>query len=157
MRLELAAFLALLAAPACGQEGLGLGLDLQGLGLGAKAGRQDARQPAVAAAIESAFGPEFWTKVSVSSAGPAADLTRMTREGCYKLEIIQLLFIAAESGKGLKAVLAKRKQGAKLAALAKEYGLDYDRLYERALAVEEIVDRDYLPRHPERRARRKED
>jgi hypothetical protein len=113
--------------------------------------------PAVAAAVENAFGPEFWTKVSVSSAGPAADLGRMAREGCYKLEIIQLLLLAVESGKGLKDVLAKRKEGGKLPALAKGYGLDYDRLYEEALAVEEIVDRDYLPRYPERRARRKDD
>ncbi|MBI4679387.1 MAG: hypothetical protein HY748_17565 [Elusimicrobia bacterium] len=152
-----AALAALIAAPALAQEGVGLGLDLQALGLGPKARTHLGRMPPVAAAIENAFGPEFWAKVAVSSAGPAADLSRMAREGCYKLEIIQLLLLSVESGKGLKAVLAERKGGAKLAKIAKDFGLDYDRLYDRALAVEEIVDRYYLPRYPERRARRRDD
>ncbi|MBI5882614.1 MAG: hypothetical protein HZB91_05870 [Elusimicrobia bacterium] len=157
MRFALAAMFALLAAPAFGQEGVGLGLDLQQLGLGSKAKFQVGRMPPVAAAVENAFGPEFWARVSVSTAGPAADLARLSREGCYKLEIVQLLLLSAESGKGLKAVEEKRKKGAKLAEIAKDFGLDYGRLYEKALAVQEIVDRDYLPRYPERRARRKND
>lgn len=157
MRGVLAALVLSLAGSASAQEGLGLGLDLQALGLGPKSKAHLGRQPPVALAVESVFGPEFWAKVRVSSAGAVIDLSRMAREGCYKLEIIQLALISAESGRGLKAVLEDRKDGAKLSEIAKKSKLDYDRIYERALAVEAIVDREYLPRFPERRARRKDD
>ncbi|MBI5208952.1 MAG: hypothetical protein HY927_03160 [Elusimicrobia bacterium] len=142
------------AGPAFAQEGVGLGLDLEHLGLVRKAKKDARRSPPMALAVESVFGPEFWTKVGVSSAGPTADLSRMVREGCYKLEILQLLMMSAESGRGLDAVLERRKKRAKLPAMAADLGLDYARLYEGALAVSEIVDREYLPRHPERRARK---
>ena len=40
---------------------------------------------------------------------------------------------------------------AKLAEISKEYKLDYDALYEEALALEELVDKEYLPRFLERK------
>ena len=44
-----------------------------------------------------------------------------------------------------------------LRSLAVSSGVDYDALYESALAIQEIVDRDYLPRFPERPARKESD
>ena len=117
--------------------------------------RQEA--PPVALALDLAFGATIWAQVAVSTAGPIIDLSRMVREGYYKLEIIQLVLISAQAGRPLKEVLEKRKKGAKLARLAADYKLDYDKLYESALAIEELVDKEYLPRFPERKLKRDRD
>lgn len=117
--------------------------------------KQDA--PPLALALDLAFGTTIWTQVKISSAGPVVELTQLVKEGYYKLEIIQLVLISSRADSPLKDVLEKRKKGAKLARIAADYKLDYDKVYESALAIEEIVDREYLPRFPERRLKRDRD
>lgn len=107
----------------------------------------------LAKAIEKAFGPDAWAEVKVSTNGPAADLTRLVKEGFYKREMIELILMSSRSGKPLKDLAKKRKKGETLTAIAAGCRLDHDRVYGAALAVEEIVDRDYLPRFPEKRPR----
>lgn len=113
------------------------------------------REPApLALALDLAFGPTVWAEVKLStSSTPKIELTRLVRQGYYKLELIQLIMLSAEGRKTLKETLERRKKGAKLVEIALAYRLDYDRLYESALAVEEIVDKQYLPRFPQRRPR----
>jgi hypothetical protein len=115
--------------------------------------RQDQGERAsepLAQALDLALGATVWAQVRISTAGPAADLSRLVRSGFYKLELIQLVLMSAETGKPLQKTVEKRRKGAGLGAIAKDYGLDYDRIYEAALAVQETVDREYLPRFPER-------
>jgi hypothetical protein len=109
------------------------------------------REAPLAQAVGRIFGDEVWSEVQISTNGPVADLTRLVRQGCYKRELIELLLISAESRRPLKDVAERRRKGVLLADLAKEGGLAYDRVYENALAVEELVDREYLKRFPERR------
>jgi len=105
----------------------------------------------LALALDLTFGATVWAQVKISTEGPVVSLTRLVRGGFYKQELIELILMSAEAGKPLQRAVGKRRKGAKLSAIAKEYGLDYDRLHESALAVEEVVDREYLPRFPERR------
>lgn len=113
--------------------------------------------PPVALALDLAFGATVWAEVRISTMGPIHEMTRLTRQGHYKLEIIQLVLLSAKGHKTLRQTVEKRKKGAKLSAIAKDYKLDYDELYESALAVQEILDRQYLPRFPERRLRREDE
>lgn len=108
----------------------------------------------LALALDLAFGATVWAQVRLSTAGPVIELSRLVRQGYYKLEIIQLVLLSAEANKTLKQTLEKRKKGAKLAEITKDYRLDYDRIYEAALAIQELVDREYLPRFKEKPMRR---
>lgn len=121
--------------------------------------KQERRVPPapLALALDQAFGTTTWARISLSTAGPVSEITAMVRGGYYKLEVIQLILLSAEAGRPLKQTLEKRKKGAKLSELASEYKLDYDKLYEEALAIEELVNRDYLPRFPQRKLRRRND
>lgn len=148
MRRAAAFFLLLLAAPARGQVGVGLSPDSLGLG---RPSRRSQRLPAAASALDRVFGPEVWAAVEISTAGPAADLAQLSREGFYKLEMIQLVMIAAESRRPLSRILEKRRKEEKLSQIASGLGLDYDKLYDESLAVQEIVEREYLPRFEEPR------
>ena len=107
--------------------------------------------PPLALALDLAFGATLWTEVKVSTHGPVADMTKLIKEGYYKLEIIELVLMSSQGRRPLKETLKKRKEGARLSEIAVQYRLDYDKVYESALAVQEIVDREYLPRFPERR------
>ncbi|MDD5656916.1 MAG: hypothetical protein PHF00_06635 [Elusimicrobia bacterium] len=153
MSLALAAALWLAAAPAAGQ-GVGVEPAPDLFSLRRVPARTDPEP--LAQALESAFGPATWARVQVSTAGPVADLSALVRGGFYKLELIELTLMSAQAGRPLRLAVEKRRKGAKLAALAKDYGLDYGRLYEAALAVQELVDREYLPRFPEKQPRKTE-
>jgi hypothetical protein len=107
----------------------------------------------LAQALDLAFGASTWARVQISTAGPVADLSALVRVGFYKLELIELTLMSAQAGRPLRQAVEKRNKGAKLSAISREYGLDYERIYESALALEEIVDREYLPRFPEKRPR----
>lgn len=108
----------------------------------------------VARAVELAFGATTWAVVRVSTAGAAADLSRYSSQGFYKRELIELVLMSAEARRQLSVAVEKRKQGARLADIALEYNVDYGRIVERALAIEDVVDRVYLPMFPERRPRK---
>lgn len=108
----------------------------------------------LALALDLAFGATLWAQVRISTAGPVSDLTKLVGSGHYKLELIELVLMSAEGRRALKDTVKKRKEGAKLSEIAKDYRLDYEKIYEAALAVEELVDRDYLPRFPEKRPRK---
>ena len=109
----------------------------------------------MAQALDLAFGATVWAQVKISTNGQVVDLSRLARAGFYKLELIDMVLICAEAGRPLQKAAQMRRRGMTLAAIAKEYGLDYDRVHEAALAVEEVVDREYLPRFPEKIPRRK--
>lgn len=120
-----------------------------------KKGKED---PApIALALDLAFSTTFWNEVQVSTMGAVSDLSALSRAGFYKLELIQLVLISREGHEALAKTVEKRRKGASLEALAAGRGLSYDKLYESALAVSEIVDRDYLPRFPEKRPRKERD
>lgn len=147
-RFLMIAFLALAAGPAKAQVGVGLSPDSLGLG---RPQRRAARIPPVAAALDRVFGPEAWTAVQISTAGPAAEMAQLSRDGYYKRELIELVLIAAAARRPLSSVLEKRRKEEPLSLIAGGFGLDYESLHEEALAVEEIMDREYLPRYENQR------
>ncbi len=108
----------------------------------------------VAQAIELAFGATVWAQVQVSTMGAVVDLSRLYRDGFYKLELIELVLMSAESRKTLAATVQKRRKGERLSRLALDYGLDFDRLEEQALRIQDVVDRLYLPRFPAKKPKR---
>jgi hypothetical protein len=119
---------------------------------------KDAPQSApLALALDLAFGATFWNAVQVSTMGPVNDVSQLVREGYYKLEIIQLVMISQQGHQPLKKTVEKRKKGAELSKIAAESNIDYDELYESALAVEDVVDKQYLPRFPEKPPRKERD
>lgn len=111
----------------------------------------------LAQALELAFGATFFAEVKISTANPVRELSRLNNSGFYKLELIELLLMSAKAKQPLDKAVSLRKKGETLSAIAVSYGLIYDDINEAALAVQEIVDRDYLPRFPERRPRRDRD
>lgn len=111
----------------------------------------------VAQAISLAFGATFFNEVRVSTNGPVVDLSRLSHEGFYKLELIELLLIGAKSRTPLAELAQLRRKDKSLRAIAASHGVDFDAMYDSALAVQEIVDRDYLPRFPERRPHKERD
>lgn len=108
----------------------------------------------VAESIALALGTTVWAEVKVSTEGPVMDLTRLSLSGYYKRELIQLVLMCAKAKKPLKEAVERRAKGAALAEIASGWGLDPGEMYDAALAVEELVDRHYLPRFPERTLRR---
>lgn len=108
-------------------------------------------------ALTLAFPTTFFAEVKISTAGPVVELSRLNREGFYKLELIELLLMSRKAGKPLQAGVERRRKGDTLRAIAVSWGLDFDALYDAALAVEELVDRDYLPRYPQRPPRKERD
>lgn len=140
------------ASPGAAQDlGVGPAPDLWALHKNAK---EDLSPEPLAQALDLAFGAAVWARVQISTAGPVLELSRLVRGGFYKLELIELVLMSAQTGQPLHRAVARRRKGAKLSAIAKDYGLDYDRLYDSALAVQEVVDREYLPRFPEKTPRR---
>lgn len=117
--------------------------------------KPEAPKPTPAAqAIALAIGAATWAEVKVSTEGPVMELTRLNLAGYYKLELIQLVLLSAQGKKTFKEAVEKRGKGASLRDISKDWGVDYDKLYESALAVEEFVDAQYLPRFPEGSLRR---
>lgn len=156
MRFRLAVFLLLLGAPTLrAQVQVGLtGPDFTNYSSMKK--KRKASAP-VALALDLAFGATVWAQVQVSTNGPVADLTALVRRGHYKLEIIEMILMSVRGGRPLKETVERRRKGAKLEKIALDYHLDYDKVHEAGLAVQEIVDRDYLPRFPETRPRMREE
>ncbi|MBI5631187.1 MAG: hypothetical protein HY921_09930 [Elusimicrobia bacterium] len=113
----------------------------------------DQQAPPLALALDMAFGPAVWAEVKISTTGPVAELSGLVKEGYYKLEIIQLVLMSVQARRPLKEAVKKRSDGAKLSDIAAGYKLDYDKLYDSALAVEALVDKEYLPRFPEPKPR----
>lgn len=91
-------------------------------------------------AVSLAFDATTWAAVGVSSP-PARAASQLVRRGHYRLELLQLVLIAKDSGGRLLDLTAKRAKGASLRSLAEAGGLEYDAVYAGAerLAVE--VDR----------------
>ncbi len=112
---------------------------------------------AIAQAIAMAFSSATWTAIKISTSGAVIDLSRLAREGYYKRELITLVVTAARAKKPLQELVAERRKGASLERIAQSRGLDYDQVYDSALAIEEIVDKEYLPRFPQRGPRRARD
>jgi hypothetical protein len=150
----LVAALWLAAVPGSGQEfSLGPPPDL--LSPSRRSAERTDPEP-LAQALDLAFGTSTWARVQISTAGPVADLSALVRGGFYKLELIELTLMSAQAGRPLRKAVERRRKGAKLSSIAKDYGLDYARVYDSALALQELVDREYLPRFPEKHPRRRE-
>ena len=111
----------------------------------------------MAQAISLAFGATFFVEVRISTMGAVTDLSRLAADGFYKRELITLLLIAGKGKAPLADLAARRRKGEPLRKLAEASGLDFDAVYESALAVEKDVDRRYLKLFPERRPRRGRD
>lgn len=150
----LAAFSAFGAALAHAQIdiGAGVGPDLFNY---ADRKREKRAAPPIALALDMAFGPTVWTQVQLSTAGPVVEMSKLVREGYYKLELIELILMSAQAGQPLKKTLEKRKKGEKLSQIALDYRLDYDKVYESALIVQGLIDKEYLPRIHGRQVKRK--
>lgn len=128
--------------------GVGAGPDL--FAYNAKKRQERRRAPPLALALDLALGTSVWAEVQLSSAGPVLEVTGLVREGFYKREIIELILLSAKARRPLKQTVEKRRKGDKLSKIALDYGEDFDQLEGAALAVEELVDREYLPRLRER-------
>jgi hypothetical protein len=124
---------------------------------GSKPAREEPPPAPVAQAISLAFGTTFFNEVHISTSGAVVDLSRLSREGFYKLELIQLLLLSSRSRVPLAELAKRRRKGEALRELSFKNGVDYDKLYDASLAVQEIVDRDYLPRFPQRRPRKEKE
>lgn len=142
------------AAEVRAQADIGVGISPGLFGLKVGIAVRERAAP-LALAVEMAVGPEVWGRVRVSTDGAAADLTRLVREGFYKRELIQLVLLCAWAERPLEKTAARRREGIRLRDLAGELRVDYEALAEASSALEEIVDREYLPRFPERRMRRR--
>lgn len=97
----------------------------------AKKSRRVRRTP-LALAVSLAFDTTTWARVGVSTSAPSVEMSRMLRGGYYRLEIVQLVLMASESGKRLELLTARRDKGESLREIAKGLSIDYDRLYGRA-------------------------
>lgn len=154
MRWLLAAGLLALCAASSRAQGVGLAIEAELPTISAKKKKPKEEAPPLALALNLAFGATVWAEVRISTDGPLVEMSRLVRQGYYKLELIELILMASQGRTTLKKTLEKRKKGASLAAIAADYHLDYDRIYESSLAVQEVVDQEYLPRFPEKRRRK---
>jgi len=129
--------------------GLGLGPDPALLsGTAAKKAAEPDMTP-MAMGLSLVFDTTTWSEVKVSTADPARVMAKLLRQGCYRLEIIQLVLMARGSGKALAELTAKRKDGkTTLRDLSRELGIDYDPLVERArvLAAQVEAEMEYVSR-----------
>lgn len=111
----------------------------------------------LALALNLAFGDTFWNQVQVSTMGPVNDVSLLVREGYYKLEIIQMIMISQKGRQPLRKTVEKRRKGEALSRIAAQANIDYDDLYESALAIQDLVDKQYLPRFPDKPPRKERD
>jgi hypothetical protein len=111
----------------------------------------------VALSLNLAFSTTFWQEVQVSTAGAVSDLSLLSKEGFYKLEIIELVLLSRQGHQPLKTTVEKRKKGESLADIAAAYRVDFSKLQEAALAVQELIEERYLPLYPEKRPRREKE
>ncbi|MBI3551353.1 MAG: hypothetical protein HY077_02440 [Elusimicrobia bacterium] len=111
----------------------------------------------VALALNLVFSTTYWQQVEVSTSGPVGDVSALVRQGYYKLEIIELVMMSHDGRQPLAKTVEKRKKGADLADIAADYHLAWVPLEQSALAVEDIVDKQYLPLFPEKRRRKERD
>lgn len=93
-------------------------------------------------AITLVFSSQTWSAIGVSTAAPAEDIAVMFGDGHYRLEILQLIVMAKRSGKHISLLTADRaKEKKSLRQMAKEFGLEYDSLYDEAVSLSRKVDR----------------
>lgn len=98
----------------------------------------------LALSIALSFDEDTWRAVEVSTAGavvPAAELARLMNAGIYRLELVQMILMAREGGSSLEALVKRRAKGEPLRDIARGLSVDYDVLYDRALAKAEAVER----------------
>ncbi|HAH06337.1 MAG TPA: hypothetical protein DCM05_07380 [Elusimicrobia bacterium] len=93
----------------------------------------------LALALSLCFDSTTWALIGVSTASPAAELSRFAQRGYYKLELLLLIRLAERSGKPLAYLAARREKGEALRALAESLGADYDSLEERALEDDRLA------------------
>ncbi|MBI5242116.1 MAG: hypothetical protein HY922_00365 [Elusimicrobia bacterium] len=127
------------AAPAAAQMELGTSVapDFFAERKAAAVGRSTAAP--LALALSLSFDAATWARIGVSTSAPAADLANYVSHGCYKLELIELISIAASAGKPLALLAARREKRESLRKIAQSYSLDYDALLEVALQDERLV------------------
>ncbi|MBI3550510.1 MAG: hypothetical protein HY078_15845 [Elusimicrobia bacterium] len=128
------------------QIGVGTGVTPETFGVGAEERKKEALPPVdpVALAASLAFDATTWTQLQVSTTAPQ-EMTRLLRKGYYRLELVQMTMLAKESSATFKAIEADREKGVKFRDIAAKRGVDYEALYERALAEDRRVEERYLP------------
>ncbi len=133
--------LAVLAAPAFAEDpSMGMAADPSLVGH-AKPDRKQETVSRIGLAVSLAFDATTWTSVGVSSA-PAHAATNLIKQGHYRLELLQLVLIARDSGTRLLDLTKERAKGKKtLREMAVEANIDYDRLYSKSQKLSLEVDR----------------
>ncbi|MEE8425185.1 MAG: hypothetical protein V3S11_05125 [Elusimicrobiota bacterium] len=96
----------------------------------------------MALAITLVFDSSTWSAIGVSTAAPVGEIASLLGAGYYRLELLQLILMADRSGKHISLLTADRvKEKKSLRDIAKELGLEYDSLYDEAVARSREVDR----------------
>lgn len=93
-------------------------------------------------AITLVFDSNTWSKIGVSTSAPVGEIASLLGAGYYRLELLQLILMADRSGKHISLLTADRaKEKKSLRQMAKEFGLEYDSLYDEAVSLSRKVDR----------------
>lgn len=141
----LAAGVALREACAQVDMGIGVGPDALGWERSSSTGPAPAAVLPLALATSLAFDATTWAALKVSTETPARELTALLQRGYYKLEFLQLILMAKDSGSALKSLAEQRDKGKPLRELAKGLGLEYDAVYDRSLDLDGLLRARYLP------------
>lgn len=144
MTLTVLAWLAAAPLPAAAQVGVGAGISPDAFIQGERTVREQMPILPLALAASLAFDTTTWASVGVSSV-PAKDLSALLKRGYYKLELLQAVLVASRAKVPLKDVTAAHDKGQALREVAQAKGLDFDSVYEEALAIDKRVIDELLP------------
>ena len=90
------------------------------------------------------FDTTTWVAVGASTA-PVQELSDLLRRGYYKFELIELVLVAQRGSTPLKELVKARDKGKALRELAVERSVDFDAVYEDALALDARLTGRILP------------
>jgi hypothetical protein len=128
-----------LAAPGRAQVDVGASVGPEAFaGIGGAGVVRSTSSP-LALALSLCYDATTWTRIGVSTASPAADLTSLALRGYYKLELVEMILLAVQSGKTLAYLTVRREKGETLRGLAESLSVGFDALEEQALKDDRLV------------------
>ncbi|MFH2201865.1 MAG: hypothetical protein ABIJ96_02005 [Elusimicrobiota bacterium] len=92
-------------------------------------------------AISLSFSSATWAAVGISTDAPHVEIARLLHRKRYRFELIQMILLAEAAGKSFDYVDARHDKKMRLRDLAQEFGVDFDSLYERAVAKRREVEK----------------
>lgn len=95
--------------------------------------------------LYSAFKPEDWTALKLSTSEPKQQLSYYVRNGYYRQELVLLALIGLKSGRGLPELAKRREKGDTLKELAEKSKLDYLELWTEAEGIKLKLDKQAVP------------